>query len=98
MRSNLSAVLLGAAVLMASAAHADERADYNRRAAERYDTLFKSLDRDADGTVTRVEAHGDLNFGPRFEDMDIDRNGIVSRAELQRFVTLKFGVELATQR
>lgn len=83
---------------MMSVAHADERADYNRRAAERFGTLFQSLDRDADGTVTRVEAHGDLNFGPRFEDMDIDRNGIVSRAELQRFVTLEFGVELASQR
>ena len=81
-----------------AAAHADERADYNRRAAERYSALFQSLDRDGDGTVTRVEARGDLNFGPRFDDMDIDRNGIVSRAELQRFVAREFEVELAFQR
>lgn len=98
MRSAFFAILLGTCALAGAAAHADERADYNRRAAERYSALFQSLDRDGDGAVTRVEARGDLNFGPRFDDMDIDRNGIVSRAELQRFVALEFEVELALQR
>lgn len=98
MKSGFFAVLLGVCVFAGAAAHADERADYNRRAAERFSTIFQSLDRDGDGSVTRVEAHGDLNFGPRFDDMDIDRNGIVTRAELQRFVALEFEVELALQR
>ena len=98
MKSRFFAVLLGACVFGGVTAHADERADYNRRAAERFSTLFLSLDRDGDANVTRAEARGDLNFGPRFDDMDIDRNGIVSRAELQRFVALQFEVELALQR
>jgi Ca2+-binding EF-hand superfamily protein len=93
-----SACVLAAAVLFGTTlAAADDRADYNRRAAERFSGLFKSLDRDADGTVSRLEAKGDLNFGPRFEDMDIDRNGTVTRAELQRFVGQEFGVTLAVQ-
>lgn len=95
----LSAILLGAAVLFGTAvASADDRTEYNRRAADRYAELFKSLDRDADGAVTRAEAKGDLNFSPRFEDMDVDRNGIVTSAELQRFVRQQFGVERVTQR
>ena len=94
MRSGLFAILLGASVVAGAAAPADERAAYNSRAAERFSTLFQSLDRDGDGAVTREEARGDLNFGPRFEDMDINRNGIVSRAELQRFVALEFEVAL----
>lgn len=93
-----SAFLLGAAVLLSTAsASADERTEYNRRAADGLSGLFKSLDRDADGTVTRVEAKGDLNFGPRFRDMDIDRNGIVTGAELQRYLSQEFGVSLASR-
>ncbi len=84
-------------VFSAGIAGADDRQDYNRRAAERFSTLFQSLDRDADGAVTRVESHGDLVFGPRIDDMDIDRNGIVTRPELQRFVALQFEVELAAK-
>ena len=94
----LPVILLGAAVLFAAAtAGADDRSEYNRRAAERLAGLFKSLDLNADGAVTRVEAKGDLNFVPRFEDMDIDRNGIVTGAELQRFVSRELGVELSAQ-
>ena len=94
-----SACLLTAAVLFGPAvASADDRAEYNRRAADRLSGLFKSLDLDADGTVTRLEVKGDLNFGPRFDDMDIDRNGIVTGAELQRFLRQEFDVEVAAQR
>lgn len=93
------ACLLAAAVIFGTpVASADERTEYNRRAADRLSGLFKALDRDSDGTVTRVEAKGDLNFGPRFDDMDIDRNGIVTGAELQRFLRQEFGVEVAAQR
>jgi hypothetical protein len=95
MTKRFAGIVAAAMVFSAGIAVADDRQDYNRRAAERFSTLFQSLDRDADGTVTRVESHGDLVFGPRFDDMDIDRNGIVTRAELQRFVALQFEVELA---
>jgi hypothetical protein len=71
---------------------ADDRADYNRRAATRLMELFQSLDRNADRVVSRDEVQGDLNFGPRFEDMDVNRDGFVTLAELQRYVEQQHGV------
>ena len=82
------------AMAAAAGVHADDKADFDRRAAVRYMELFQSLDRNADGAVTREEAQGDLNFRPRFDDMDINRDGIVTLAELQRFVDQQHGIRL----
>jgi hypothetical protein len=73
------------------AAAADAKDQYERRVAERYVTLFKSLDRDSNGAVSRAEAQGDLNFLPQFDDMDINRDGIVTEAELQRYIQYQHG-------
>ena len=72
---------------------ASDKLEYDRRAAERDTMLFQALDRDADGSVTRLEAHGNLNFGPRFDDMDINRDGVVTTAELQRYIEQQYGVQ-----
>ena len=77
-----------------NAAAADGEAEYDRRNAERYVALFTALDRNADGNVTRAEAQGDLTFAPRFDDMDINRDGVVTVAELQRFVLQEHGVRV----
>ena len=93
-----SACRLATLVLMAgcaAGASADERTEYQRRSAERDVALFQSLDRNSDGTVTKLEAHGDLNFSPRFDDMDINRDGIVTREELQRYIDQRYGVSTA---
>ena len=79
-------------------AGADDKAEYDRRAAARYTMLFQSLDLDGDGTLTRSEARGDLNFGPRFDDMDINRDGIVTTAELQRFIEQEHGAQASVAR
>jgi hypothetical protein len=83
-------------VLLLLAAHitdagADDKAAYDRRAATRDMNLFQSLDRNNDQAVTKLESHGDLDFGPRFDDMDINRDGIVTRAELLRYVEREHG-------
>lgn len=87
------AVLLG---VLASMAVADDRADYNRRAAAADMAAFRQLDRNGDGQLTREEAGHDLNLGPRFDDMDINRDGIVTPAELHRYIERTYGVSPAT--
>ena len=97
MRGTSACRLAGLVMLMmgAAGAGADDRSEYQRRAAERDAALFQSLDRNGDNAVTREEAHGDLNFGPRFDDMDINRDGVVTREELQRYVEQRYGVRMS---
>ncbi len=82
--------LVAATVL---AADGDPRAEYNRRAAARDVELFGSLDRNGDGRLARDETKGDLNLGPRFDDVDVNRDGIVTGEELQRYIAERYGVE-----
>lgn len=79
------------AAACAMGAGADDKSEYNRRAAARDLALFQSLDRNADGAVTRLEAQGDVNFLPRFDDMEVDMDGIVTTAELQRYLEQRYG-------
>jgi hypothetical protein len=72
-------------------ASADDRADYNRRAAERDVALFSALDLNADGALSRDEARPDLTLGPRFDDADINRDGFVTREEMQRYIDQHYG-------
>lgn len=74
-------------------ASADDRADYNRRGAERDVALFAALDLDADGALSRDETKGDLTLGPRFNDADINRDGILTREEMQRYVDERYGTK-----
>jgi hypothetical protein len=76
----------------AVAAATDDETMYNERAAGRDTALFESLDRNADGVVTLEESHGDLNLGPRFADMDINRDDKVTKQELQRYISQRYGV------
>jgi hypothetical protein len=84
----------GALVLLAACAAgagADDESEYNRRAAAYDFALFQSLDRNTDGVVTRLEAQGDVNFLPRFGDMEVDMDGAVTTAELQRYLEQRYG-------
>jgi hypothetical protein len=69
---------------------ADDKADYDKRAVARYTQLFTALDRNADQVVTLDEARGDLNFVPAFDDMDINRDGAVTKQELERYLERAF--------
>jgi Ca2+-binding EF-hand superfamily protein len=74
-----------------SLAIADDRADYNRRAAAADKAAFSQLDLNRDGTLSREEASSDLNLGPRFDDMDINRDGLVTREEFERYLDQTYG-------
>ena len=82
----------------AAAFAADARTEYYQRAAERDVSLFHALDLDGNGVLTRVETQGDLDLGPRFDDMDINRDGVVSLAELQRYIDQRYGVQAAIRK
>ena len=84
----LALLLLGCAM----GAGADERNDYYERRAADDVRLFVSLDRDTDGTVTLLEAQSDIDFLPRFDDMEVDMDGVVTRAELERYIGQRYGV------
>jgi EF hand len=75
-----------------SAAVADDREIYNRRAAETDLAAFRLLDLNRDGMLTFEEVRADVNFGPRFNDIDIDRNGAVTLEELRSYIERTYGV------
>ena len=79
-------------LVLATSAAADDKSDYDRRAAARDAALFHSLDRNADGAVTRLEARSDINFLPRFDDMEVDMDGVVTRSELLRYIDQHYGI------
>lgn len=78
----------------AGAAYADDRTDYNRRVAARDVALFQSLDLNGDGMLARAETRGDLDLGPRFDDIDINRDGLLTAQELQRYIAQRYGVQM----
>jgi hypothetical protein len=88
-----SAAIVLALSICACAAYADDRSDYNRRAAARDIALFQELDRNGDGVLARDESRADLDLGPRFDDIDINRDGIVTPAELQRYIAQRYDVQ-----
>lgn len=71
---------------------ADDRADYNRRAADADMAAFRELDLNGDGQLTQDEAKSDLNLGPRFNDIDINRDGIITPEEMRRYIERTYGV------
>ena len=77
---------------LSTAALADARSDYYQRAAATDMASFRALDTDHDNSLTRTEVEGDNNFGPRFNDMDINRDGIVTLDELHRYIEQHYGV------
>lgn len=73
-----------AAALAAGTALAQAPPDYLKRVADNYRAAFALYERD--GVVLRAQVRGDLFLEPRFDDIDINRDGVITRAELDRFL------------
>ena len=69
--------------------------DYLRRAAQRDVAMFDALDRDKDGRLTIEEVRGNIDLEARFNDFDINRDGVITRGELTRYILLQYGIASA---
>jgi hypothetical protein len=96
-RTSVMVKIITTALLVAFsiAAAADDRADFNRRAAEADLALFRQLDVNRDGYLTQDESKGDLRLGPRFDDIDINRDGVITPQEMRRYIEQTYGVNPA---
>ena len=94
-RHNAALILL---LLSVTATAADDKSLFNARGAAHDSALFQSLDRNADGVVSREESLGDLDFGPRFDDADINRDDNVTRQEFERYIEQRYGVGSTAQK
>ena len=79
-------VLLTIAFVASTVAMADDRAEYNRRSAERYVAMFDMADVNKDGLVSREEARGTIELEAYFDDLDVNRDGNITRDELTRYI------------
>ena len=90
MKTRIAIGALLAACCMSAAA--DDRAEYQRRAAGADEAAFRQLDLNRDGQLTKDEVQGDVSFAPRFDDADINRDGIVTAEEMRRYLEQAYGV------
>jgi len=77
-------IVMLAAALAAGAALAQAPAAYVQRVVDNYRAAFARYEQN--GVVTREAVRADLVFGPVFDDIDINRDGVITRAELDRFL------------
>ena len=78
------------AACISTLAVADDRADYNRKSAERYIAMFRLADLNKDNVVTEGEAQGIIELQAHFNDIDTDRNGDITWDELTRYIEATF--------
>jgi Ca2+-binding EF-hand superfamily protein len=83
----MSALLIAAAALAVGVAFAQQPpADFLKRVADHYRTAFVAADTGAKGYITRDDIQGNLFLLPVFDSMDINRDGRVTKEELDRFL------------
>jgi hypothetical protein len=79
-------LILSAAMFLfsAAAAHGQERAEQKSPAAA--EATFKSLDKNRDQALSKIEAKGDKSISAAFDQADINLDGFVSKSEYMVFL------------
>ena len=94
MKTLLPFAIAAALLVPAASFAADDRTEYYQRNANADLARFRALDVHGKNAITREETRGDVDFTPRFDDMDINRDGVVTLDELRGYVERQYGVKL----
>jgi Ca2+-binding EF-hand superfamily protein len=78
------------AALLCGTALAGDREDYNQRSAERFVAMFRAADVNGKKAITREDAVTAIELTTRFDDIDINRDGVITQEELTRFIDANF--------
>ena len=88
-------IFAAAAVLSVACVNAwadGDEAKYNQRAAQTDMSLFREMDRAGKGLLTKDDVQGDMRLGTRFDDIDTNRDGIVTLQEMHAYIEKTYGV------
>jgi hypothetical protein len=69
-----------------------DEAKYNQRAAQTDMSLFREMDRAGEGRLTKDDVRGDMRLGTRFDDIDTNRDEIVTLQEMHAYIEKTYGV------
>ena len=78
------------ATWLCGVAVAGDREDYNQRSAERFVAMFRAADVSGKHAITRDDAATVIELITRFDDIDINRDGVITQEELTRFIDANF--------
>lgn len=78
------------AAWLCGVAVAGDREDYNQRSADRFVEMFRAADLSGKNAITRDDAAPVIELITRFDDIDINRDGVITREELIRFIDANF--------
>ena len=95
MKTLLPFAIAATLLLPAASFAADARTEYYERNANADMARFRALDVHGKNAITREETRGDVDFTPRFDDMDINRDGVVTLDELRGYIERHYGVKPA---
>jgi Ca2+-binding EF-hand superfamily protein len=83
----MKALPIAAAAFAAGLAFAQQPpAEYVQRVADNYRAAFVAADTGGRGYITRADLVGNLLMLPVFDTMDVNRDGLVTKEELERFL------------
>jgi Ca2+-binding EF-hand superfamily protein len=74
-------VIFSAAMLLLSAAAANGQARTDQKLSNTVEATFKSLDRNRDNELSKVEAKADNSIWAAFDTFDVNLNGYITKAE-----------------
>jgi hypothetical protein len=69
-----------------------EKAGYYLRAAQTDMAVFRELDRAGNGLLTKEDVRGDMRLGTRFNDIDTNRDEIVTLQEMKVYIEKTYSV------